>query len=79
MNTPAAVVNVGADLLADAIASQAVPVTRVDWRPPMPGTEADLAAVAADPRRPEANAAALAAVLGAVSYTHLTLPTNREV
>jgi len=64
MNTPTAVVNAGADLLADAIASQAVPVTRVDWRPPMPGTEADLAAVAADPRRPEANAAALAAVLG---------------
>ena len=64
MNTPAAVVNVGADLLADAIADQAVPVTRVDWRPPMEGTEADLATVAADPRRPEANARALAAVLG---------------
>jgi Protein of unknown function (DUF1116) len=63
MNTPAAVVNTGADLLADAIADQAVPVTRVDWRPPMPGTEADLATVAADPRRPEANARALAAVL----------------
>jgi hypothetical protein len=57
------VVNVGADLLADAIADQAVPVTRVDWRPPMEGTEADLAAVAADPRRPAANARALAAML----------------
>ena len=34
MSTPTAVVNVGADLLADAIADQAVPVTRVDWRPP---------------------------------------------
>ena len=43
MSTPTAVVNVGADLLADAIADQAVPVTRVDWRPPMEGTEADLA------------------------------------
>ena len=43
MSTPSAVVNVGADLLADAIADQAVPVTRVDWRPPMEGTEADLA------------------------------------
>ena len=57
-------VNVGADLLADAIADQAVPVTRVDWRPPMEGTEADLATVAADPRRPDANARALAAMLG---------------
>jgi hypothetical protein len=64
MSTPTAVVNVGADLLADAIADQAVPVTRVDWRPPMAGTEADLATVAADPRRAAANAQALAAVLG---------------
>ena len=63
MSTPAAVVNVGADLLADAIADQAVPVTRVDWRPPMEGTEADLATVAADPRRAAANAQALAAML----------------
>jgi hypothetical protein len=58
-----AVVNVGADLLADAVEAQAAPVTRVDWRPPMAGTEADLATVAADPRRPAANAAALAAML----------------
>ena len=63
MKLPDAVVNVGADLLADAIADQAVPVTRVDWRPPMEGTEADLATVAADPRRAAANARALAAVL----------------
>jgi Protein of unknown function (DUF1116) len=63
VSTPSAVVNVGADLLADAIADQAVPVTRVDWRPPMDGTEADLATVAADPRRAAANAQALAAML----------------
>ena len=63
MSTPQAVVGVGADLLADAVEAQAVPVTRVDWRPPMEGTEGDLATVAADPRRPEANARALAAML----------------
>ncbi|HET8562110.1 MAG TPA: DUF1116 domain-containing protein [Marmoricola sp.] len=62
--TPASVVTVGTDHLADAVAAQAVPVTRVDWRPPMPGTEADLACVAADPLRREANERALAAVLG---------------
>jgi hypothetical protein len=63
MTTPEGVVGVGADLLADAVEAQAVPVTRVDWRPPMEGTEDDLATVAADPRRPDANARALAAVL----------------
>ncbi len=63
MDTPSSVVAVGVDLLASAVESQAVPVTRVDWRPPMPGTEDDLVAVALDPLRSEANARALAAVL----------------
>ena len=58
-----AVVNVGADLLAEAVEAQAAEVTRVDWRPPMEGTEADLATVVADPRRAAANARALAAML----------------
>lgn len=57
------VVNTGTDLLADALAGQGADVTRVDWRPPMTGTEADLATVAADPLRAEANARAVAAVL----------------
>jgi hypothetical protein len=63
MDTPTSVVTVGADLLATAVESQAVPVTRVDWRPPMPDTEDHLVAVALDPLRAEANARALAAVL----------------
>ncbi|MBF4766359.1 DUF1116 domain-containing protein [Nocardioides agariphilus] len=63
MDTPTSVVAVGADLLASAVESQAVPVTRVDWRPPMPGTEDDLVEVALDPLRADANARALAAVL----------------
>ncbi len=58
------VVSVGADLFAEAVAAQAVEVTTVDWKPPMPGTEADLATVSADPLRREANARALAALLG---------------
>ena len=61
MTTPTQVVGVGADLFADAVAAQAVDVTRVDWRPPMPGTEDDLATVAADPLRRAANERALAA------------------
>lgn len=58
------ILNVGADLFADAVAAQAADVTRVDWRPPMPGTEDDLATVAADPLRRDANRRALEAVLG---------------
>ena len=57
------VVNVGIDLLAEAVASQAADVTRVDWRPPLPGTEDDLATVALDPLRAEANAQALERML----------------
>ena len=57
------VASAGADLLADAVAAQAVSVTRVDWRPPMPGTVDDLAVVAADPLRADANARAVSAML----------------
>jgi hypothetical protein len=64
MSVPSRVVSVGADLLADAVESQAVDVERVDWRPPMVGTEADLATVATDPLRADANTRALEAVLG---------------
>ncbi|WP_028642587.1 DUF1116 domain-containing protein [Nocardioides sp. URHA0020] len=78
MSTPEAVVNVGADLLADAIADQATPVTRVDWRPPMSGTEAHLATVAADPLRRTANERALAAVLG-VTATLVDVAPASEV
>ena len=78
MTTPDSVVNVGADLLADAIADQATPVTRVDWRPPMTGTEADLATVAADPLRRTANERALAAMLG-VTATLVDVAPASEV
>ena len=60
---PSGVAATGVDLFADAVAGQAVPVTRTDWRPPMEGTTADLATVAADPLRREANERAVAAVL----------------
>jgi hypothetical protein len=63
MDTPTTVVNVGTDLLAAAVEAQAAAVTRVDWRPPMPGTEDDLVAVATDPLRADANARALTAML----------------
>jgi hypothetical protein len=61
---PGTVVSAGAELLAAAVEEQAVPVGRVDWRPPMPGTADDLAVVAADPLRADANRRAVEAVLG---------------
>ncbi len=68
MKAPERVVAVGADLLAEAVAGQAVAVERVDWRPPMTGTEDDLATVAADPRRGEANRQAVEAMLGVTAH-----------
>ena len=62
MSQPTSIVNVGADMFADAVADQAVDVERVDWRPPMDGTEADLAKVATDPRA-AANQQAVEAML----------------
>ena len=59
------VVTAGVGLFADALRAQAAQVTEVDWRPPMQGTEADLARVMNDPRREAANAHALARLMSA--------------
>jgi hypothetical protein len=53
------VVSVGAELFAESLREQAVAVRTVDWRPPMPGCEDELARVLADPRRAAANATAV--------------------
>jgi Protein of unknown function (DUF1116) len=58
-------VAVGVQTLADALNAQAVGYTGVLWRPPEPGTADDLTRVIADPRRPDANATALARMLAA--------------
>jgi hypothetical protein len=57
------VIAAGIGLLADSAQRQAIRVTQVDWAPPLPGTEADLVTVVADPRRREANAEALRRML----------------
>ncbi len=58
------IISAGLSLLADSAAQQGAQVTRVDWAPPMPGTEADLAVVLTDPRRAGANALAVRRMLG---------------
>jgi Protein of unknown function (DUF1116) len=57
------VVSVGAELFARALEDQAADVSTVDWQPPLPGTGDDLATVALDPDRPDANALALSRML----------------
>lgn len=59
------VVTAGAELLADALTAQAVPTTRVDWQPPVTGTEAALVRTMTDPRRHSANATASERMLAA--------------
>jgi hypothetical protein len=73
------VVSVGVDLLAQAVADQAAPVSRVDWRPPLAGTEEDLATVALDPLRGAANADALERVLGVQAVLVDVLPAHEAV
>jgi hypothetical protein len=48
-------ITAGVDLFAAAAERQAARVTRVDWAPPMTGTEDELALVMGDPRRVAAN------------------------
>jgi hypothetical protein len=58
-------VTVGADLFATALAAQAAPFTPVAWRPPPDAVAGALVTVAADPRRPAANAEAARRMLAA--------------
>ncbi len=65
VTSAARVVAAGAELFAQSLESQAVQVSRVEWAPPVAGTEADLRAVMLDPRRTAANDQALRQMLGA--------------
>ncbi len=76
---PSGVVSVGAGLFADAVADQAVPVTRVDWQPPMPGTDDDLAVVAGDPLRKDANERAVAAMLATTAQLVDVVPAGEAL
>jgi hypothetical protein len=69
----------GVDLFADAAELQAARVTRVDWRPPMPGTDRDLAAVLADARRVAANAEAVRRVQAARAVLVDVVPAGKAL
>lgn len=65
LNGEPVVATAGIAVLDDALRAQAVRTVRVDWRPPVPGTPPDIAAVLADPRREDANATAVGRLTGA--------------
>src|ERR1700692_1201605 len=62
--TPLSVLNVGADLFADALQAQDVAVTRVAWRPP-PGNQHALRHVLADAEVDKANQVVVERMLSA--------------
>ncbi|MFI7421471.1 DUF1116 domain-containing protein [Nonomuraea sp. NPDC049684] len=68
LSGPPRVITVGAGLLDEALAAQAVPTTPVAWRPPLPGTAGALGKVLADPRRTAANELAVRRLTGARPY-----------
>lgn len=69
----------GIGILADAVAAQGAMVTRVDWHPPLPGTEEALAALAADPAKPGADDAALAALTGTQPHLVAVVPAREAI
>jgi len=73
---PPTLLTAGVGLFAEAAAEQGSPVHQVDWRPPMAGTEADLATVQADPRRQPANAEALRRIVGTEALLVDVLPAE---
>lgn len=64
LNGEPVVVSAGTGLLAQALASQAVQVTEVDWRPPPRDLVPALRRLAADQRRAAANSRAVSALTG---------------
>ena len=78
LTTPPAVVTAGATLLADALVQQAVEVAPVLWQPPA-GDPGSVAAVMGDPRRRDANARALEAMLAAEAHLVDVLPASEAL
>ncbi len=63
--SPLHVINVGADLFADALATQGVQVTRVTWQPSAGSSDAALSVLLDDPRVDHANQEAVQRMLSA--------------
>jgi hypothetical protein len=73
------IISAGLGLLADAAEAQAARVTRVDWAPPMSGSEADIVPVLNDHRRTAANELAVSRMLGSRAHLVDVLPAHAAV
>lgn len=79
LDQPPSVLTVGADIFAATLRNQGLDPAAVDWRPPMPGTAADLARVLADSRRPAANAVALRRLTSAGAELVDVVPASEAI
>ncbi|MDQ1717737.1 MAG: hypothetical protein QOE71_434 [Pseudonocardiales bacterium] len=77
LEQPPQILAAGVDLFAEAIEAQGTPVQRVEWRPPMTGSEADLARVMSDRRRVGANAEALRRIVSTDAQLVDVLPAGQ--
>ena len=73
------VVTAGAELFDSTLRAQGVITEAVDWRPPVPGSETWLAAIAMDPRTVEANQAAVGQMLAARPYVIDVMPAREAI
>jgi Protein of unknown function (DUF1116) len=73
------IVSAGLTLLADAAAAQVARVTRVDWAPPMAGTEDDHVPVLSDPRRTPANELAVRRMLASRAMLTDVVPARQAL
>src|SRR2546426_687772 len=64
-DSPLHIINVGADLFADALATQGVPVTHVTWQPSPGNSDAALSVLLGDPRVDHANQEAVQRLMAA--------------
>src|SRR6266487_1269612 len=64
-NSPLHIISVGADLFADALVTQGVPVTRVTWQPAAGNSDAVLSVLLGDPRVNHANQEAVQRMMAA--------------
>ncbi len=62
--SPLHIINVGADLFADVLTSQGVPVDRVAWKPAAGNSDTALSVLLDDPRVDHANQEAVQRMIG---------------
>ena len=79
LDEPPVVVTAGTSLFADALSAQAAEPRQVQWAPPVPGTEGDLAAIAADPRTGPACAESVRKMTAARPYWVDVVPAGQAL